>query len=201
LILPWGDLTALATVLVIDVALAGDNAVVVGMAAAGLPQSLRRRAIVIGFAAAAAMRIAMAGFAMHLLALIGLVAAGGLLLLWVAWKFWRELRSTNPAADDEAKGMAPATKTLRQAVTQILVADVSMSLDNVLAVAGAARNKLWVLIVGLALSVIFTGLAASLLARIIRGHRWIAYCGLGVVVYVALSMIWDGSRQIARALS
>ncbi len=197
----WPDITALATVMAIDVALAGDNALVVGMAAAGLAPRLRRRAILVGIGAAAVLRVLFAAFTVRLLNIVGLTAAGGLLLLWVAWKLWRELRSSPgpsesvPATDHSAPG-----KTLRHAVSQIIIADLSMSLDNVLAVAGAARDHFWVLVVGLGLSVVLMGIAASLLARIIHRYRWVAYGGVLVVLYVALAMIWDGSHSVLATL-
>jgi YjbE family integral membrane protein len=188
-------LAALLSVVVIDVALAGDNAIVVGMAAAGLDPALRRRAILAGIVAAACLRIVFALFTVQLLQIIGLMFAGGLLLLWVAWKLWRELRS---AEGGDAGACAPAhRKTFREAVTQIVVADVSMSLDNVLAVAGAARDHTWVLVAGLGLSVGLMGLAAELVARVLQRFRWIAYVGLLIIVVVAVRMIHDGAKPLA----
>ena len=207
--LGWSALSAFLTVVAIDVALAGDNALVVGMAAAGLPRNMQRRAIALGILAAAVLRIAFALITVHLLQIVGLLAAGGVLLLWVSWKLWRELRAQAAAAaahaalgDDSTATPIPisATKTLRQAVTQIILADVSMSLDNVLAVAGAARDHAAILVLGLGLSVVLMGVAASLIARVIHRHRWIAYVGLTVILYVALSMLWDGSHQVAAHL-
>ncbi len=204
----WADLVALATVVAIDVTMAGDNALVVGMAAAGLPRGMRRRAILLGITGAAALRILFAVFTVRLLAIVGLMAAGGLLLLWVAWKLLREIRAAGEEQAGEAAlaqgngasgGERMPTKTMRQAVTQILVADLSMSLDNVLAVAGAAREHFWVLVLGLALSVGLMGVAAGLVARVIHRHRWIAYVGLAIILYVALSMIWDGGRTVIGA--
>lgn len=204
----WNELTALMSVIVIDLALAGDNAIIVGMAAAGLRPDLRMRAIVIGIAAATVMRIAFASVTVQLLEIVGLLAAGGLLLLWVSWKLWRELRegathaeaAGEAALEGEPVPLGPV-KTLRQAIIQILVADLTMSLDNVLAVAGAAREHEWVLVVGLALSVAFMGLAASVVARLLLRHRWIAYVGLALIVYVAISMIWDGTAEILVAVN
>ena len=215
------ELTALFTVIVIDLVLAGDNAVVVGMAAAGLPKELRQKAIVIGIAAAAGLRIVFAIFTTQLLGIIGLMLAGGLLLLWVAWKLWRELRDRRtrgrsdgadaldvdidgrllgtpiPGATVRPRSPAVATpKTFRQALTQIIVADVSMSLDNVLAVAGTARDHLWVLIVGLALSVALMGIAATLIARLLKRVPWISYLGLALIAWVAVMMIWDGGQEV-----
>jgi YjbE family integral membrane protein len=210
-------IAALLSVILIDIALAGDNAVVVGMAAAGLPAEQRRRAILVGIAAAAGLRIVFASFTVQLLEIIGLLLAGGLLLLWVAWKLWREIRSgmlgQAPEAEDpqeeatpdrfEQDPSAPATvpqKSFRQAVAQIIIADVSMSLDNVLAVAGAAREHEIVLIFGLALSVALMGVAASLVAHLLRRCHWIAYLGLAIILYVALRMIWDGANELLEAV-
>jgi YjbE family integral membrane protein len=195
------ELVALAQVIFIDLVLAGDNAIVVGLAAAGVEPSRRRMVITIGIAAAVVLRIFFALITTQLLAIIGLTLAGGILLLWVCWKLWRELRvpqhSDSSALEDGAA--AAPTKTMGQAVWQITLADVSMSLDNVLAVAGAARDHVWVLVVGLALSVAFMGLAASLIARMIERHHWIAYAGLAVIAWVAVSMIMHGSAEVAEA--
>ncbi len=189
------DLTALVQVVLIDIALAGDNAVVVGLAVAGLPPPQRRTAILLGVGGATVIRIGFGLVALKLLQLIGLLLAGGLLLLWVAWRMFRELRHKNRADTG-----APASKTLSQVMTQIVLADVSMSLDNVLAVAGAAADTPWVLVTGLLLSVALMGFAAELLARVIERQRWIAWAGLIVVVFVALRMIWHGSHQVAGAI-
>jgi YjbE family integral membrane protein len=191
-------LAALFQVIVIDLVLAGDNAVVIGIAAAGLPRQDRTRAILVGIAAATILRILFAGVAVKMLSLVGLVFAGGILLLWVCWKMWRELRAGHQVSHDEvteAEAQAPR-KTLRQAAWQIVVADVSMSLDNVLAVAGAAREHPWALVFGLGLSIVLMGVAANLVARLLGRHRWIAYIGLAIVLYVALDMIWRGFWQI-----
>jgi YjbE family integral membrane protein len=203
-------LIAFVQVILIDIALAADNAVVVGMAASGLQGPDRRRAILIGIIAATVLRIAFASVAVQLLQLTGLVLAGGILLLWVCWKMWRELHpeglrallglrngaTTGGTAQDREP---PAPKTLRQAVVTIIVADVSMSLDNVLAVAGAGREHPWVVVFGLMLSVLLMGAAAMMIARLLERHRWIAYLGLAVVLFVALRMIWEGSHQLAAA--
>ncbi len=200
-------LTALLSVVLIDVALAGDNAIVVGMAAAGLPARQRHRAIVAGVAAAAVLRIAFASVTVELLQIVGLLLAGGLLLLWVSWKLWRELQVGHEAAEAEGEAAledgppSPTPeKSFASAVTQIIVADVSMSLDNVLAVAGAAREHATVLIFGLALSVALMGFAATLVARLLQRYRWIAYGGLAIILYVAVRMIWDGAHEVANAL-
>jgi YjbE family integral membrane protein len=186
------DLAALAQVVMIDVALAGDNAVVVGLAVAGLPHRQQRPAILLGIAGATVIRIAMGALALQLLAVIGLLLAGGVLLLWVCWKMFRELRRAHGLGSVEVRG-----KTLRQAMMQIILADVSMSLDNVLAVAGAAHGSTWVLVTGLLLSVGLMGLAANLIARLLEKQRWIAWIGLLIVLYVALTMIWHGGHEVA----
>lgn len=193
------ELTSLLSVIAIDVALAGDNAVVVGMAAAGLPGHRRRNAIIIGILAATTLRILFAIFATRLLEIVGLLLAGGLLLLWVSWKLWREITHKEEAGEAVLEGEdvpVQKPKSFRDAVTQIIIADISMSLDNVLAVAGAARDHWWVLIVGLVLSVALMGAAATWIARLLTRHSWIAYLGLFVILYVALKMIWDGGLEI-----
>ena len=193
------ELSALGQVIMIDLVLAGDNAVVVGMAAAGLPREQRTRVILFGTLAATVLRILFAGITVQLLQIVGLVLAGGVLLAWVAWKMWRELEIDRRGGHDDGAGGAakPPPKTMRAAIAQIVVADVSMSLDNVLAVAGAAREHFWVLVVGLVFSVGFMGLAASAIARLLQNNRWIAYVGLALIVYVAGKMIWDGAHQVA----
>ncbi len=192
----WPQLTALGQVLLIDLVLAGDNAVVVGMAVAGLPDAQKSRAILIGIAAATVLRIGFALLALRLLAIIGLLFAGGLLLLWVAWRMYRELRG----ARHGARSAEAPVKTLRQALVQIVLADVSMSLDNVLAVAGASREHPWVLVFGLTISVVLMGVAARLVAGLLERYRWIAWVGLLVVVYVALRLVWDGAHEISEHL-
>lgn len=187
-------LTALLQVVMIDVALAGDNAVVVGLAVAGLPPRQRRRAIVLGIGGATLIRVAFATVTLELLEIVGLLLAGGLLLLWVCWKMFRELRRSHARPDGH-----PA-KTLGQAMLQIIIADVSMSLDNVLAVAGAARGHLDIMVAGLALSVLLMGLAAGMVANLLERYRWIAWIALGIVLYVALHMIWEGGQQVMAAM-
>jgi len=195
-------------VIAIDLVLAGDNAVVIGLAAAGLPREKRGKVILIGILAATVLRILFAIVTTELMQLFGLVLAGGILLLWVCWKMWRELRS-QPAGHDEDAALSEAgqaapdapRKTFGQAVGQIVVADLSMSLDNVLAVAGAAREHPTVLVVGLALSIALMGLAASLIARLLHRHRWIAYIGLAIILYVALEMIYRGFFEVWPAVS
>lgn len=206
-----GALVAFFQVVMIDLALAGDNAVAVGMAAAGLPQKQRRQAIVLGLAAAVVMLISFALLAVFLLKQIGLLLAGGLLLVWVCWKMWRDLRhqsredvAEGEAALEDATGVdigaqssrIPRAKTMRQALIQILVADLAMSLDNVLAVAGAAREHPQVLVAGLLLSITLTGVAASWIAKLLHRFRWLGYLGLAIVFYVSLHMLWEGHRTV-----
>jgi len=167
------------------------------MAAAGLPEAQRRKAVLLGIAAAAILRIGFAIFTVQLLAIIGLTLAGGILLAWVAWKLWRELRAGAPDPDAAAgESTVDESKTFGQALFQIILADVSMSLDNVLAVAGAARDHTEIMIIGLALSVALMGIAATWIARVIHRHRWIAYVGLIVIAYVAAKMMWDGGNEV-----
>jgi YjbE family integral membrane protein len=190
-------LTVLLQVVMIDLVLAGDNAIVIGLAASGLEAKLRGRAILIGIIAATVLRVAFAAFTIELLEIVGLLLAGGVLLLWVCWKMWRELRNSRPATSAEvASGGILAPKTLWQAAWQIIVADVSMSLDNVLAVAGAAREHPPALVFGLALSIVMMGVAASLIARLLERHRWITYIGLAVILYVAGDMIYRGFLEV-----
>ena len=200
-------LTALFQVIAIDLVLAGDNAIVIGMAAAGLPAAMRARAILVGIAAATVLRIVFALAATWLLSLTGLLLAGGALLLWVCWKMWSELRNghatqhgeealTGQDLDRDGTVAGGPTKTFRQAAIQIVVADVSMSLDNVLAVAGAAKEHPEVLIFGLGLSIALMGLAATFVARLLNKHRWIAYVGLAIILYVALHMMWEGWHDV-----
>jgi len=188
-------LSALLQVIAIDLVLAGDNAVVIGLAAAGLEASQRRKAIIVGILVATILRILFASVAVYLLAIIGLLLAGGLLLLWVCWKMWRELRSAH-GETDIAQAAGGPKKTFFQAATQIVIADISMSLDNVLAVAGAAREHPTVLVVGLALSIALMGIAANFIARLLNKHRWIAYVGLAIILYVSLDMIYRGAHEV-----
>ncbi len=194
------ELVALLQVLFIDLVLAGDNAIVVGMAVAGLPAAEKKRAILIGIGAATVLRIGFAFVTVQLLAIVGLLFAGGVLLLWVCWKMFRELRP-GPGAHAAADGQAAPAKTMRQAMTQIVLADVSMSLDNVLAVAGASREHPWVMVVGLAISVILMGAAASFIANLLERYRWIAWAGLLIVLYVAVRLVWDGAHEIVAAVT
>lgn len=187
------QIAALAQVLMIDLVLAGDNAVVIGLAVAGLAPDQKRKAVLAGIGFAVVIRIAMAMVALKLLAIVGLTLAGGILLLWVCWKMFRELR--HRAA--HAEGGAPAiAKTPLQAALQIALADISMSLDNVLAVAGAAHEHPWILALGLLLSVVLMGIAASVIATQLEKRRWIAWVGLAVVLFVAVKMIWEGTHKV-----
>lgn len=186
-------LAALGQVIMIDLMLAGDNVVVLGTLAAGLPPRDRRRVLGIGVAIALVCLVVFAWFATKLLQVMGLLLAGGLLLLWVAWKLFRELRGGEAAAaEGEGSDAAAAPKSFARAAVQVAIADLSMSLDNVLAVAGAARDHPTVLFFGLALSVTLMALAASLIARLIERYHWIAYIGLMVILYVAGSMVYEG---------
>jgi YjbE family integral membrane protein len=191
-------LAAFFQVIMIDLVLAGDNAIVIGLAAAGLPAEQRTRAIAIGILAATALRILFASFTIQLLQIVGLLLAGGILLLWVCWKMWRELRNGHTAVDgDGIPDAAPGErKTLAEATRQIIVADVSMSLDNVLAVAGAAREHPAALVFGLGLSIVLMGVGASLVARILQKHRWIGYVGLLIVLSIALEMVYRGADEV-----
>jgi YjbE family integral membrane protein len=192
------QLYVFATVVVIDLVLAGDNAVVVGMAASGLPREQQRRVIMIGIVLALVFRIAFALIAVQLLEIIGLLLAGGLLLLWVAWKMWRELHPPPAVVRRQAEvgGHVAAAKTQGTAIVQITIADISMSLDNVLAVAGAARDHPVMLAIGLLLSIALMGLAASFIAGFLERYRWLNYLGLGIITLVAATMIWEGGAEV-----
>jgi len=200
---------ALLQVIGIDLVLAGDNAIVIGLAAAGLPKEQRNKAILVGIIAATVLRIGFAAITVQLLAIVGLLLAGGILLLWVCWKMWRELRDGHASEDiaeealtgqdlnaDGTVAGGAKTKTFAQAAWQIVIADVSMSLDNVLAVAGAAKDHPTVLVIGLVLSIALMGLAATFIARLLNKHRWIAYVGLIIIVYVALKMMYEGWHEV-----
>ena len=201
-------LSAFLKVIMIDLVLSGDNAIVIGLAAAGLPKEQRGKAILVGIGAATVLRVIFALLTTQLLQVVGLVLAGGILLLWVCWKMWRELRTSNAeelraeealeSSDDQAGGAVGAPrKTFSQAAWQIVIADISMSLDNVLAVAGAAREHPVVLVFGLILSIALMGFAATFIARLLHRHRWIAYVGLAIILYVAVEMIYRGALEVA----
>jgi YjbE family integral membrane protein len=207
-----GGFFALIQVVLIDIVLAGDNVVVIGMAAARVPQIVRRKVIFWGLVAAVILRVALATFTTYLLAIIGLMFAGGILLLWVCWKLYRDIREAAEekksveameAAADRLGGpysLEASSAMVRRAIVQIAAADLSMSLDNVLAVAGAARNHVVVLAIGLVLSIGLMGVAANMIARILNRHPWISFAGLFIVLYVALSMIWRGGYMIMHAV-
>src|SRR5690349_7670431 len=201
-----GAVTAFLEILFIDIVLAGDNAIVVGALAAGLPAEQRRKVIMIGVAAALVLRIVFALVVSQLLQIVGLVLAGGILLLWVAWKMYREIRhkdesgGSDEVTGDEHSGLKPA-KTFASAAWGVALADVSMSIDNVLAVAGAARDHPYVLVFGLVLSVLLMGLAANIIARYIDRYRWIAWGGLAVILWVACKMIYEGAGHVAPVIA
>lgn len=207
-----GAIGALVQVVLIDLVLAGDNAIVIGLAAAGLPAHLRRKAILFGVLAATGLRIVLALVTVQLLSIVGLLLAGGLLLLWVCWHMLVELRDTELAelhahealadADLNANGVIgprAKTKKLGAAIFQIVLADLSMSLDNVLAVAGAARDHVPALVFGLALSVVLMGFAATFIAKLLGRYRWLAYLGLAVILFVSLRMVWHGAAEVMEA--
>jgi len=204
--LSGGAVAAFLQILFIDIVLAGDNAIVVGALAAGLPADQRKKVILIGVAAALVLRIAFALLVSQLLQIVGLVLAGGILLLWVAWRMYRELghkdesTGSEEVVGDEHSGLRPA-KSFASAAWGVALADVSMSLDNVLAVAGAAREHPYVLIFGLALSVILMGAAANVIARYIDQYRWIAWGGLAVILWVAVKMIYEGAGHVAPVIA
>jgi YjbE family integral membrane protein len=190
-------IAALVQVIMIDLVLAGDNAVVIGLAAAGLPSERRPRVILVGIIVATVLRLAFAAVAIELLEIVGLLLAGGILLLWVCWKMWRELQEQRAHRIDSSAIVKEAPrKTFAQAAWQIVLADISMSLDNVLAVAGAARDHPAALVFGLALSIVLMGVAANFVARLLTRHRWIAYIGLAIILYVSGDMIWRGALEV-----
>jgi YjbE family integral membrane protein len=194
------NLVALVNVIIIDVVLAGDNAIIVGLAASRVAPENRARVIFWGMAGAVALRIAFAAVTVQLLAIVGLTLAGGILLLWVCWKMYRELRRTQAAhADTTSEGLAVAPMSFRAAVTQIVLADLSMSLDNVLAVAGAAKGSVWVLVIGLVVAIVLMAIAANYIAGMLGRYPWITWIGLLIIVWVALDMIFGGSREVACA--
>lgn len=193
------DLVTFAQIVMIDLVLSGDNAIIIGLAAAGLPPAQRRKAIAIGIVAATLLRVAFASITYVLLAIVGLTLAGGILLLWVTHKMWRETRAGASTKETGTAAHAGAPKTMRSAVISILVADVTMSLDNVLAVAGAAHGYPGMLIFGLALSIALMAVAANFVASLLERHRWLAYLGVAIVAYVALDMIWRGMNEVMSA--
>ena len=198
------ELTAFFQVILVDLVLAGDNAIVIAMVVANFPARQRAQLLMVGIAAATFVRIVFAVATVHLMQIVGLMLAGGLLLLWVCWKLWREIESVRAMELSPAGGYGggqTATKTVGNAITQIVIADISMSLDNVLAVAGIARDHTWVLVFGLMLSIAFMGFCATVLARWLQRYHWIAYVGLITILYVSGAMIWDGSMEVVRGAS
>jgi YjbE family integral membrane protein len=202
------QLSTILEVIFINVVLSGDNAIVVGMAAAGTPALIRRKVIFYGIAGAVALRVVLSLLAVWFLDIVGLLLVGGLLLLWVCWKLYREIEEgaaehvgVEALAEEGGAGVVvESTKTLGEALWQIIVADVSMSLDNVLAVAGAAHDHPWIMAGGLILSIALMGVAATLIARLLDRYRWLAWVGLIVIAYVAVEMIWEGGWQVEQAL-
>ncbi|MBF0181952.1 MAG: YjbE family putative metal transport protein [Magnetococcales bacterium] len=193
------QLVAFVQVIFIDLVLAGDNAIVVGMAAASVPLEHRKRVVIWGTAAAVVLRILFALLTTQLLKIIGLTLAGGLLLLFVAWQMYQELRArahADAGNDENAEGGSAKDKTVFAAVMQVAMADLSMSLDNVLAVAGAAKDHLEILVLGLLVSVVMMAFAATYIAQLIHKHAWIAWVGLAIIAYVAVDMIWRGTQQV-----
>jgi YjbE family integral membrane protein len=195
------QLVALSQIIIIDFVLAGDNAIVVGMAASRVHPSIRAKVILLGVGGAVVLRIMFAAIATQLLTIVGLTLAGGILLLWVCWKMYREIAIQAPAPAFAGHGGASVTSAIPQltfgaALIQIVVADVSMSLDNVLAVAGAAKGEIWVLAVGLTVAVGFMALLSAYIAKLLARYHWITWIGLAIVLYVALEMIWSGSYQV-----
>jgi YjbE family integral membrane protein len=203
------EFSTILQVIFINVVLSGDNAIVVGMAAAGTPVAIRQKVIFYGISGAVVLRVLLSLLAVQFLAIVGLLLAGGVLLLWVCWKLYREIRQSaaehvgTETLTEGAEGGVVAvesTKTLGQAMWQILVADVSMSLDNVLAVAGAARDHPWIMAAGLVLSIALMALAATFIARLLDRYRWLAWVGLLVILYVAIRMVWDGAVEVEEAI-
>lgn len=193
------EIYALAQVLLVDLALAGDNAIVVGMVAASVPEYQRKKVIFIGILIATVLRIGFSVGAVQLLQIIGLVLAGGILLLWVGWKLWREIQLSKTECDPAIPGgvgVVQSEKSFGAAVFQITLADVSMSLDNVLAVAGAARDHVWVMIIGLTMSIALMAVASTQIAKLLKRNHWIAYIGLLVIFVISISMIWEGGNEV-----
>tara|TARA_B100000676_G_scaffold226558_1_gene224341 strand:- start:2378 stop:3013 length:636 start_codon:yes stop_codon:yes gene_type:complete len=195
--------SAFVQIVLIDIVMSGDNAIIIGMAAAGLPPELRKKAIFWGIIGATVLRIFFAVIVVHLLAIIGIKVVGGLLLLWVCWRMWQEIRAGVTVEDMEREANEKAQKgppkTMRMAMINIIVADATMSLDNVLAVAGAARDHLEILIFGLVLSIALMALTANFIAKLLEKHSWLGYLGLAIIAYVAVQMLWQGSVEVYQA--
>ena len=194
--LDQGTISAYIEVIIINLLLSGDNVIVIGMAAAGLVSELRSKAIAVGIAAAAVIRIVIAVIAAKLLAITGIALAGGLMLLWICWTMFRELIASEAEGHSGAADGKVEQKLFRHAIAQIIFADVSMSLDNVLAVAGAAKENMGALVFGLILSVLLMGFASNFVANLLNRYRWIGWVGLAIIVYVALDMVWAGTAQL-----
>jgi YjbE family integral membrane protein len=201
----FAEVSAFFQVILVDLVLAGDNAIVIAMVVASFPARQRAQLLMMGICAATVVRVVFAVATVHLMQIVGLMLAGGLLLLWVCWKLWREIESVRTMELSPAgiygNSPTPPTKTVPRAIAQIVIADISMSLDNVLAVAGIAREHMWVLVFGLMLSIAFMGFCATVLARWLQRYHWIAYVGLLTILYVACAMIWDGSMEVVRGAS
>ena len=193
------DFEAFTKIVLIDLVMSGDNAIIIGVAAAGLPLGLRRRAIVYGIIAATILRIVFASITYQLLEIIGLTLVGGILLIWIAFRMWQDYRPGISEMPEDVSEDVTLTRTLRRAITSIIVADVTMSLDNVLAVAGAAHGSPGMLIFGLALSIVLMGFAANWVASLLERHNWLALVGIAVISYVALEMVWRGAKQVYEA--
>ena len=198
----YHDLSALVQVILIDIVLAGDNAIVVGMAASRVSPELRAKVIFWGIAGAVVLRIFFAAITVKLLSIVGLLLAGGILLLWVCWKMYREIQAMQEdkkvaAAAEDPTQVETRNMSFWSAIVQIIIADLSMSLDNVLAVAGAAKDNIWVLVIGLALSIVLMAAAANVIARMLTRYPWIMWVGLLTILYVALHMVWRGFHQVA----
>ena len=199
--IPMDEFSTLIQVILIDLLFAGDNAIAVGLVAAGLPKSQRTKVIAVGIGLAVILRIIFAVATVQLLKIPGLLLLGGLLLLWVSWRLYVDLRKRTTSEDAGGDAVESNSLTFKQALFQILAADVSMSLDNVLAVAGVAREHITILIIGLVLSVVLMLVAATLIANILNRHRWIAYIGIAIILFVAGSMLWEGTKDIVTILS
>lgn len=190
------QLWPLFQVILVDLVLAGDNAIIIGLVAASVPPNLRSKVIFFGIMIAALMRIAFALVTVQLLQITGILLLGGLLLIWICWKLWTEIRRNSLAPRSTEDYQKKSKESLKSAITHIIIADISMSLDNVLAVAGIARNDSFILIVGLAVSIALMAFAATMIAKMLERHGWIAYIGLAVIFYVGITMIWQGALQI-----
>ncbi len=194
------EFSILVQVILIDILFAGDNAIAVGLVAAGLPKEQRTKVIAVGVGLAVVLRIVFAVITVQLLKIPGLLLVGGLLLLWVCWRLYSDMQPAKKPDVTEASAKQTHTLTFRQALIQILAADISMSLDNVLAVAGVARDHLMILVFGLALSVVLMLVAATFIATLLQKHRWLAYVGMLILLIVALTMMWEGTHDIIKIL-